>query len=498
MDYAEDATVPGGAAENFAARMGLLTRSSSRKRLSPEALAAGNKCSVPRGGALAWEPSDNLMGGTLLLGYHRCPGGDDHPDTVRMQPGCRGNYGKSDRVAAETAVREPTGFDGSRKNSAVARVRTEQWAQESAAFPHEVPVIAPRQVGATSAATATTAASALAASTTSIWHVPSAPQLRPPPCATPYSELLSGPGFSYAIDGAYGGADTISLGSLGSGSYILGGDDEDDGKDYDNDESEADSALFTPCGSRSAGSIYSGSGKCSEGAAVAAELSKPRTCGFQKPVVEVPNVALAGSQKAAAQVTAATTAAAISAPEVAAVAATPDNGLLGRSDGVDGALVRVDGSGDDDRRVDLGLAAAADEGDSGDKSPIRFDCIESVGSAYFEVPSSNSRARAAVSDGGIVAEYLATAAAAGDAVGGAWLPGGAPETALLSGTIGPENASGWGGNGGGPAETVVTLPQVAAPPALLPPEVYLGFINQLVESVRNVAQAMDNGCQANR
>ncbi|GIL50198.1 hypothetical protein Vafri_6317 [Volvox africanus] len=516
MDYAEDAAVPEDAAENFAAQMGLLTRSASRKRLFPESLEASDNYSVPRGGAPAWEPADIPMVTAMLLGYRSCPGGDHHQDSVRMRPRLRVNKGTrgSNGVGVETSAFEPTADNDIRKDSAGVRVLSERLAQESAALSHEVPVVASLQVGST---TATTAASTLAISTTSTGHVPSAPPLPPPVRAALYSKLLSGPGFSYVVDGDEClGSDTLSLGSLGSGSYMLGGDDDYENDFYDNDDSGAESELFTPCDSRSAGSVYSGSGKSSGGAAVtaalpavAARLSPPPTCSFRRPTIAVaPTVALDGSLGAAAHGTAVTTTtvAATSEPKIAAIAAMPNNGPLGRSRGVHVVAFRADRSGDDDGSAGLRPEASAHEEDSGSDSPVRSNSIhESVGSSNFEVPSSSYLVRAAVRDGGIAAEYVVAADAAGDAVGGAWLPGGTPETGMQWWrTIGREGARGGGGSGGGSdggggaTVTVPTLQHVAAPPALLPPEVYLGFINQLVESVRTAARAVENACHADR
>ncbi|GLI63163.1 hypothetical protein VaNZ11_005934 [Volvox africanus] len=502
MHYAEDAAVPEDAPETFAVHMGLLTRSASRKRICPEWLEAGDNCSVLRGGAPAWGPADIPMVAAMFLEYRSCPGGGHHQDSVRMRPRLQGKNGTrgANRVAVEAAALEHTAGNDIRKDSPEVRVLSERLAHESEAFSHEVPVMASLQVGSTSA---TTVASSLAISTTSIGPVPSAPPLSPPVRAALYSELLSGPGFSYVVNGDEClGSDTLSLGSLGSGSYMLGGDEEYENDLYDNEESGTESELFTPCGSRSAGSVYSGGSKCSGGAdvtaalsAVAARLSPPPTCSLRRPTV-----ALDGSLKAAAQGTAATITAVpvTSESEIVAIAATRNNGPLGRSHGVGAAAFRVGRSGDDDGSAGLRPAASAHEEDSGGESPVRSNSIESVGSTNFEVPSSSHRvraavARAAVSHGGIAAEYLAAAD------GGAWRPGGAPEAGLpWWGTSDQEGASGDSGGGGGATVTVPTLPHVDAPPALLPSDVYLGFINQLVESVRTAARAVENACQGDR
>ncbi|EFJ44437.1 hypothetical protein VOLCADRAFT_106418 [Volvox carteri f. nagariensis] len=309
-----------------------------------------------------------------------------------------------------------------------------QWLPplDAGARPQEVPVLA----DATTAATATTAASALAASATSAGHVPSAP----PPLAALYSELLSGPGFSYAADGdEVFEADTISLGSgsLGSCGYMLDDDYADD--DFGDDDSGDDSVLF------SAGTICSGSGKRSDAAALAAapveeeqvvrDQQEPltgtapsRNHGVRRPVRPAAVVCggglEAGLETASAAVDAPAAGAADShsgeAPNTV-LAARSCSGQLGRVGGsggaVDGAVVVEEF--DVHMEVDGFMSSAVLSGSS----------CESVGSAGggggggsgggggggggggsggggCEVPSCNSRARVAT---GIAGDALGTA-----------------------------------------------------------------------------------------
>ncbi|GLC49993.1 hypothetical protein PLESTB_000330700 [Pleodorina starrii] len=530
MSYAEDGSVPDAAAGNEVAEdpydlhgdpfgmgmgthTGLLTRSVSRKRLSPEALAVGANAAQPEDCNLASGPVDDPALSALLLGYQSCPGVVPHSDAFRIPRRMRAG-----RVGAAAVTRVGVALRGAGAGQPNLRPSPEPETQ-----PHEVPVL--KAVPADATVSATTAASVFATSATSAGHVPSAPlpPWRPYIKKQPYSDLLSGPGFSYAADddGVFE-ADAISLGSLGSGSPLGSAGFMMD-SDYE-DEDEDDIAEFRP----SPGTLCSGSGERFD-AAAAAKAATPA----------------ADEDGPAATVAAAAPASQLDdAPAVAAVVRS--------SGGTDAAVAAVDGG--EAVRMELHPEVEVEEDEEGLDIglPARSRSIESVGSADMDdlrAPSCNSRA---AQDGAAAATAAAgpglpppaacigVSAAAGDviafqvanfhlqtaaAAAAPFLPGaplpppvavalGAP--APMLGVVGGEAIGGWA-SGSAPqpqhpaglmmgqgsvaaASAAATLPLAAATTAspLLPPEVYLGFVTQLVESVRTAARAVDEACQAER